>query len=346
MSDRVGWGVLGAARIAVNKVIPAMQAGAYSRVVAIASRSLENAEAAARALGIRRAYGSYHALVEDPDVEAVYIPLPNHLHLPWSLRAAERGKHVLCEKPIGLNAAEAEALLAARDRTGVAIGEAFMVRVHPQWAAAVELVRAGRIGEARSLDGHFSFFLDDEHNVRHVAAYGGGALLDVGCYLVNVARLVFGGEPSRAFAAMERDPRTGVDVRTSLVLEFGDRVATGTCGMRSARHQRVEVFGTRGRLEVEVPFGVPPDRQTHVTVDGGSDAIDPWRERIAFGPLNQYTLQGDLFSRAIREGGPVPCPLEDSVANMRVLDALARSALTGKWEQVSKREVRSEKREC
>lgn len=338
MRDRVGWGVLGTARIAVKKVIPAMQAGARCRVAAIASRSLAKAEAAAGALGIRRAYGSYHELVEDPDVEAVYVPLPNHLHLPWSLRAAERGKHVLCEKPIGLNAAEAEALLAARDRSGVVIGEAFIVRVHPQWAAAAELVRAGRIGQPRSLEGHFSFFLDDEANVRNVAAYGGGALLDVGCYLVNVARLVFGAEPSRAFAVMERDPRTGVDVRTSLVLDFGDRVATGTCGMRSARHQRVEVFGTRGRIEIEVPFAAPPDRPTHVTVDGGSDAIDPWRERVAFGPLNQYTLQGDLFSQAIREGGPVPCPLEDSVANMRALDALARSAVTGRWE-----EVRSEK---
>jgi predicted dehydrogenase len=241
---------------------------------------------------------------------------------------------VLCEKPIGLNAAEAEALLAARDRTGVVIGEAFIVRVHPQWAAVVDLVRAGRIGELRSIEGHFSYVSDDRANVRHVAAYGGGALLDVGCYLVNVARLVFGEEPSRVFGAMERDPGTGVDERTSFVLDFGDRVATGTCGMRSARHQRVEILGTRGRIEIEVPFGVPPDRQTHVTVDGGSDAIDPWRERLAFGPLNQYTLQGDLVSRAIREGGPVPCPLEDSVANMRVLDAIVRSAATGMWASI------------
>ena len=334
MADQVRWGVLGAARIAVNKVIPAMQSGARSRVVAIASRSADRARQTADALGIPRAYGSYHALVDDPDVEAVYIPLPNHLHLPWSIRAAERGKHVLCEKPIGLCAAEAEALRAVRDRTGVLIGEAFVVRVHPQWRAVVDLVRAGRVGVVRSVEGHFSFHLDDEANVRNVAAYGGGALLDVGCYLVNVSRLVFGREPARAFAAMERDPRTGVDIRTSLVLDFGDGVATGTCGMRSARHQRVEVFGTRGRIEVEVPFGVPPDRPTHVTVDGGSDATDPWRERIAFGPLDQFTLQGDLFSRAIREGGPVPCPLEDSVANMHVLDALARSAATGMWAPV------------
>jgi len=334
MAPKVRWGVLGTARIALNKVIPAMQAGSRSRVVAIGSRSLEKADAAARALGIPRAYGSYHELVEDAEVEAVYVPLRNHLHLPWSIRAAERGRHVLCEKPIGLNAAEAEALLAARDRTGVVIGEAFMVRVHPQWAAAVELARGGRIGDLRSLEGHFSYFSTDESNVRHVAAYGGGALLDVGCYLVHVARLVFGAEPTRVCAAMERDPRTGVDDRTSLVLDFGDRVATGTCGMRSARHQRVEVFGTRGRIEVEVPFGVPPDRPTHVTVDGGSDAIDPWRERIAFGPLNQYTLQGDQFSQAICEGGAPPCPLEDSVANMRVLDALARSAATGRWEEL------------
>jgi len=331
MPRKVRWGVLGAARIAVGKVIPAMQQGDWSEVMAIASRDPARARATAAALGIPKAVGSYDALLDDPEVEAVYNPLPNHLHVPWSIRAAERGRHVLCEKPIGLDAGEAQALLAARDRTGVRIGEAFIVRAHPQWATVVDLVRAGRVGDVRSVEGHFSFSLDDEANIRLVAEYGGGALLDVGCYLVHVSRLVFGREPARVFAAMARDPATGVDVRTSMTLDFGSGVAVGTCGMRSARHQRVEVFGTRGRIHVEVPFGVAPDRPCHVTIDGGSDSIDRSSERLAFGPLNQFTLQGDLFSRAIREGGDVPCPLEDSVANMRVLDALARSAATGMW---------------
>ncbi len=332
MADKVRWGVLGAARIAVKKVIPAIQQAEHAEVVALASRRLETAQRAAAALGIPRAYGSYDELLADGDVEAVYVPLPNHLHVPWTIRAAERGKHVLCEKPIGRDVHEARALVAARDRTGVRIGEAFVVRVHPQWETVVQLVRSGRVGEVRAVSGHFSYFNEDAANVRFVRDYGGGALMDVGCYLVNVSRLVFGREPARVLGAMERDPATGVDVFTSMLLDFAPGQAMGACGMRMARHQRVVVHGTRGRIDVEVPFGPPPDRAVPLRVDDGTDVFGGNAEVIEIPACNQFTLQADRFSQAIRGEGEVPYPLEDSVANMRVIDALVRSAASGSWE--------------
>jgi predicted dehydrogenase len=332
MPDKVRWGVLGAARIAVKKVIPAMQQARHAEVLAIASRRPETARGAAAALGVPRAYGSYDELLADPDVEAVYVPLPNHLHVPWSIRAAERGKHVLCEKPIGLDAQEARTLLAARDRTGRRIGEAFVVRVHPQWDEVERLVRGGRIGEVRDVSGHFSYLNDDTENVRWVKAYGGGALMDLGCYLVNVSRRIFGREPARVLGAMERDAATGVDVFMSMLLDFAPGRATGACGMRTARHQRVVIHGAEKRIDVEVPFGPPPDTPVWLRVDDGNDVLGANAETIEIPACNQFTLQADRFSLAIRGEGDVPCPLEDSVANMRVIDALARSAESGKWE--------------
>jgi len=322
----VRWGVLGAAKIAVEKVIPAMQQGEWSEVVAMASRDETKARDAAGRLGVARAYGSYEELLADPEIEAVYNPLPNHLHVPWSVRAAEAGKHVLCEKPVALDAAEARTLLEARDRTGVRIQEAFMVHTHPQWVGVRELVRAGRIGSLRAFECHFSFFNRDPLNIRNRREWGGGALMDIGCYPVHLSRFVFGEEPRRVLGLVERDPETGVDRLTSAVLEYPSGHATFTCSIQMAFHQRVQLFGTSGRIEVEIPFNAPPDRPTRVFVDD---------ETHEFPACNQYTIQGDLFSRAVREDTPQPIPLEDAVANMAVIDAVFRSAESGRWETPS-----------
>jgi predicted dehydrogenase len=324
MTSRVRWGVLGVAKIAVTKVIPAMQRGRCSHIAAIASRDLLKAQDAATALGIARAYGSYEALLADPAIDAVYIPLPNHLHVPWSIRAAEAGKHVLCEKPIGLNAAEADLLIAARDRTGVRIQEAFMVRTHPQWVAAVELARSGRLGDVRSMTGYFSYHNVDPANIRNIAASGGGALMDIGCYLVHTSRLIFGAEPTRVSAVIDRDPETTIDRVTSMLLAYPTGQFVGTCATQASAYQRIHIFGTRGRVEIEIPFNAPPDEPCRIIVDGVAD-LDGGRAEIEFETCDQYTIQGDLFSRAILEGGPVPCPLEDARANMRVIDALVES---------------------
>ncbi len=276
-------------------------------------------------------------------MDAVYNPLPNHLHVPWSIRAAEAGKHVLCEKPIGLNAEDAERLLAARDLAGVKVQEAFMIHTHPQWTTAVGLIRAGRIGEVRSIAGAFSFMLSDPANVRTVAEYGGGGLWDLGCYLVHTARWIFGREPARVVAAMEMDANTRVDRLASMILEFGPTGvaasgpahAIGTCSMYQAPYQRIHVFGTKGRVEIEIPFNAPLDGPTRVYVGDGSDPTGVAAETLEIASCNQYTIQADRFSRAVLDGVEVALPLEDSVRNMRVLDALVRSASSGRWEGVS-----------
>ena len=329
---KVRWGVLGVAGIAVKKVIPAMQKGDDTAVVAIASRSLDKAREAAGPLGIATAYGSYEALLADPAIEAVYNPLPNHLHVPWSIRAAEAGKHVLCEKPIALTADEARTLLAARDRTGVLVQEAFMVRAHPQWLGVRGLVREGRIGELRTVHAVFSYFNRDPANVRNIADIGGGGLLDIGCYPVTISRFLYGEEPRRVVAVMDRDPDFKTDRLTSGMLEFAAGTATFTCSTQLVPYQRVQVLGTKGRIEVEIPFNAPPDRPCRVFLDDGRDPFGAGVETLPFETCDQYTIQGDLFSRAVRKGGPAPVPLEDAVANMAVLDALARSAETGRWE--------------
>jgi predicted dehydrogenase len=338
---KIRWGVLGVARIATEKVIPATQLGAASEVAAIASRDLEKARRAAARLGIPKAYGSYEALLADPEIDAVYNPLPNHLHVPWSIRAADAGKHVLCEKPIGLNAEDAEQLMAARDRTGVKLQEAFMIHTHPQWTTAVDLIRGGRIGDVRSMVGAFSFLLTDPKNVRAVAEYGGGGLWDLGCYLVHTARWMFGREPVRVIAAIEPDAKTRVDRLASMILEFapggvsasGPAHVIGTCSMYQAPYQRIHVFGTAGRVELEIPFNAPLEGPTRVFVGDGSDPTGVLAETVEIAPCNQYTVQADRFARAILDDTEVALPLEDSVRNMRVLDALVRSAGTGRWER-------------
>jgi predicted dehydrogenase len=328
----VGWGVLGAANIAVAKVIPAMARCARSRVVAIASRDESKATAAARRLGIPRAYGSYEALLADPEVDVVYNPLPNHLHVPWSIRAAEAGKHVLCEKPIALSAAEADTLRAARDRTGVLIGEAFMVRTHPQWLEAERLVATGAIGDLRLVSGHFSYSRRDPRDIRSRAEYGGGALMDIGCYPVTLSRWLFGEEPLEVIAQIERDPELGVDRLTSALLRFPGGQATFACSGQLVPFQRMELFGTRGRIEIEIPFNAPPDRPCRILVDDRSALAGQSARVVEFPIVDQYTLQADRFSDAIRGRSTIPVSVDDGVANMAVIDALFRSADSGRWE--------------
>ncbi|OFW07446.1 MAG: NAD-binding protein [Acidobacteria bacterium RIFCSPLOWO2_02_FULL_67_36] len=332
MAERVRWGVLGVARIATLKVIPAMQAGQWTEVAAIASRDIMKARAAAGALHIPKAYGSYEELLADPDIDAIYNPLPNHLHVPWTIRAAQARKHVLCEKPIALNADEAAGLIAVRDAAGVLIQEAFMVRTHPQWQRAKELVRSGRIGPVRSIVGVFSYFNDDPTNIRNIPEWGGGGIMDIGCYLIHTARFILDREPLRVAAAIERDPSLRVDRLASMVLDFGDAQVTGTCATQTVPWQRVQILGTRGRIEIEIPFNALPDRPSRIFVDDGSDIAGAGIETMALPAVNQYTIQADLFSRAILDGAPAPYPLEDSIRNMRVIDAVFRAAESGQWE--------------
>ena len=322
---KIRWGVLGVAKIATTKVIPAMQRCEYAEIAAIASRDLPKAREAAESLNIPKAHSSYEALLADPEIDAIYIPLPNQLHVPWSIRSVRAGKHVLCEKPIGLSSAEARDLIAARDAAGVKVGEAFMVRTHPQWLRARELARSGAIGDLPLITGHFSYFNRDPTNVRNIAEWGGGALMDIGCYPITLSRMVFGEEPGRVLGLIERDPEFRTDRLTSAMLEFPSGQCAFSCSTQLVPYQRMHLFGTRGRIEIEIPFNAPPDRPTRIFVD----------DRVEEFPIcDQYTIQGDLFSRAILEDGPVPVPLEDAFKNMLVIEAVFRSASSGKRESV------------
>ena len=330
----VRWGILGTANIALRKVIPAMRASRLAVPVAIASRDIAKARAAASALGIPRAYGSYEELIADGDVEAVYNPLPNHLHVPWSIRAAQAGKHVLCEKPIALSAAEARTLLAVRDETKVQIAEAFMVRTHPQWQEVERVIASGRIGDLRLMTAHFSYYRRDPADIRSHLDWGGGALMDIGCYPIFIARWMFGAEPLDVVAMMERDPELRIDRLTSAMMRFPTGQATFTCGGQLGPYQRVHLFGERGRIEVEIPFNTPPDRSCRIFVDDGSQLGDVSAVAIEIPAVDQFALQADRFSEAVRGVGSVPVSLETAIGNMEVIDALFRSADARGWVEV------------
>ena len=328
---KVRWGVLSSAKIGLEKVIPAMQKGVYCEIAAIASQNLERGKAAAAQLGIPQAYGSYEELLADDNIDAIYIPLPNHLHVPWTKKALEAGKHVLCEKPIGLNTAEAEDLLAcAKKHSQLKVMEAFMYRHHPQWLKAQQLVNEGKIGNLRTIHSFFSYYNADPANIRNMAEIGGGGLMDIGCYCISLARFIFNSEPQRVLGKMEYDPEFKTDRLCSGLLDFGDQSSTFTCSTQLTSYQRVNIFGTEGRIEIEIPFNAPPDQPCRIW-----HQQDEKLEEITFELCDQYTIQGDLFSQAILNKTEVPTPLIDSVKNMRVLDAVINSAESDAWVTLS-----------
>ena len=330
---KIRWGVLGTAQIGWEKVIPGMQTGAHCSIDAIASRDPDRARHWAGKLGIPKAFGSYEELLADPDIDAVYNPLPNHLHVPWTITAAEAGKHVLCEKPIAVTAAEAEPLLAVRDRTGMRIQEAFMVRTHPQWLKAKDILRSGRIGEIRAIQGFFSYYNDDPDNIRNKADTGGGGMLDIGCYPTTTSRFMLDTEPLRVVALIGRDPESRIDRLGSAIYDYpGGVQASFVYSTQLAAYQRMQFLGTEGRIEIEIPFNAPPDRPCRIFVDDGSSLTGDSVETIEIPACDQYGVAGDAFSKAILENTPQPVPLENTMANMRVIDAVFRSATSGAWE--------------
>jgi predicted dehydrogenase len=330
---KVVWGVLSTAKIGLNLVLPAMRASPLIELRAIASRSLPAAQQAAQALGIARAYGSYDELIADPEIEAIYNPLPNHLHVPLTLQAAAAGKHVLCEKPIALTATEAEALRAAAQR--VRIEEAFMVRHHPQWQRVRELAQSGRVGALRAVQVFFSYFNDDPANIRNQAALGGGALYDIGCYAILCGRYLFDAEPQRAIALVDRDPALGTDRTTSALLDFGGgRQVSFTVSTQSCPHQRVNVVGTQGRIEVSIPFNAPRGGAMRIAVDDGGKPDGSGIHIETLPMADQYQLQAEAFSRLVRDEPAPSWGIDDAIAQMRVIDAMFRSEKSARWESV------------
>ena len=329
--EKVRWGILSTANIATEKVIPAMQQGTYCEITALASRKLEHAQAAAARLGIPKAYGSYEALLADPEIDAIYNPLPNHLHVLWSVKALEAGKHVLCEKPLAPTVAEAQVLLDVAQRyPHLKVMEAFMYRHHPQWQRARQLVRDGKIGALRTIQSFFSYYLDDPANIRNRHEAGGGGMLDIGCYTVSLARFLFEAEPQRVMGMIEYDPIFQTDRLASAILDFGTGTSTFTCSTQLTPYQRVNIFGTQGRIEIEIPFNAPANQPTRLFYQSGDEI-----KEILLEACDQYTIQGDLFSQAILNDTEVPTPLADALANLQVIEAVFRSAHNGVWVESS-----------
>ncbi len=325
--DKVRWGIISTAKIGTGQVIPGMMLSDHCDITAISSRNLESAQQAAQKLGIPKAYGSYEALLEDPDIDAIYNPLPNHMHVDWSIKALEAGKHVLCEKPLGLNAADAKRLLDVEARyPNLKVMEAFMYRFHPVWIKAKELARDGSIGQLRTIQSFFSYFNDDPNNIRNMVDIGGGGLMDIGCYCISLARFVFDREPSKVLGLIERDPVMKVDRLATGVMDFRDLTSSFTCGTQLTPYQRVQIVGTKGRIEIEIPFNIPPDVETRIWLHKPDGT-----EEITFSVCDKYTCQGEVFSKSVLYDTPVPTPLTDAIRNMEVIDAIFKSAENSSW---------------
>lgn len=328
----IRWGVLGTAKIALKHVIPAIQSADRCEVTAIASRNVARAEKVAEVMGIEKAFGSYGQLLHDDDIDAVYIPLPNHMHAEWSIAAARAGKHVLCEKPIALTSVQAESMVAAATEAGVILREAFMYQFHPTWQRVRELVQNGEIGDVVAVNSWFSFFNNDPDNIRNILDYGGGALMDVGCYCIHLSRLIYGCEPTATKATVIRDPESGVDITTAGVLEFGTRISSFTCSIRTEPDQRVEIYGTEGRIGIEIPFNIPPDRPTRISVTAGGDPpAEPAVATLEFDPVNQYSLEAEEFAAAILDGAAMPDTGAAAIGNIRAIERVFAAAGPSGW---------------
>lgn len=326
--QKVRWGVISTAKIGRTKVIPGIQKSKLCEVRAISSRDQKNAEKVAGQLGIPKAYGSYEDLLADPEIDAVYNPLPNHLHVEWTVKAMNAGKHVLCEKPIGLDAAEAQTLLdKSKKHPDLKVMEAFMYRFHPQWQYVKNLVQTGAIGEVKVIQSFFSYFNIDPHNVRNMADIGGGGLMDIGCYCISFPRFLFEEEPRRVVGLMDFDPNFNTDRIASGILDFSNgKSSLFTCSTQLTPFQRCIAVGSEGSIEIEIPVNAPIDVATRIHLKTRQES-----KTITFDPADQYTLQAQAFAEAILNNTEVPTPLEDALGNMKVIDAIVESARDGRW---------------
>jgi predicted dehydrogenase len=326
---KVRWGILSTAKIGREKVIPAMQASELCEIIALASTNKERAKAEASRLHISKVYDSYESLLRDPEIDAVYIPLPNHLHIEWAIKSVEANKHVLCEKPIGMSSTEALQLQkAASAKPHLKVMEAFMYRFHPQWQHAKKLVKEGAIGELKTIQTFFSYYNVDPQNIRNQKEAGGGGMMDIGCYCISVARFIFEKEPERVFGTVEFDPNLQTDRLASGILDFSGATSTFTCSTQLVPYQRVNILGTDARIEIEIPFNAPPDRPTRIWLHSKNGS-----EEIVFDTVDQYTIQGELFSKAILNNTSVPTELQDAVNNMKVIELIFESAKQGAWKR-------------
>jgi len=323
MQVKTRWGILSTANIGVAKVIPAIQKASNCEVVAISSRSLKQAKQVAAELGIEKAYGSYEEMLDDKDIDVIYNPLPNNLHILFTIKALKARKHVLCEKPIALSAKDVFYLKTKTfDFPKLKVMEAFMYRFHPQWIKTKELVDGGVIGEVKTLQSFFSYFNINPNDIRNKKETGGGALLDIGCYCISFSRFIFNKEPQKVVGLIDNDNGASTDRLTSGILDFGNGISsTFTCSTQLTPYQRVNIFGTKGRIEVEIPVNAPANVPTTIWLHTNEKS-----EKIVFEPADQYQLMVEAFSNSILDNTRVPTSINDALNNMKVIDALILSA--------------------
>lgn len=331
MHTPLRWGILSTAKIGRTKVIPAIANSATNSVVAIASRDFQSAALCAQELAIAKHYGSYQDLLDDPDIDAIYNPLPNDMHVAWSIAALKAGKHVLCEKPLGLNAADAQLLLeASRAHPNLRVMEAFMYRFHPQWQAVQNWIAEGLIGQVRAVQTVFSYNNHEPNNIRNNPAAGGGALMDIGCYGISVARWIFNTEPVRVVGQLDFHPEYQVDQLALLNMDFNHgAMASVLCGTKTEAGQSVYISGTQGSISIERPFYCIDEEPNTVVV-----RIDGEVTRHQFPGQDQYQFMVEAFAASCRNLRDVPTPLSDAVCNMAVIDAAFASAASGQWQSI------------
>ncbi len=328
---KLNWGILSTSAFAQRSFIPAAQQSPVANVAAISSRNLSSAKEVAKKMGIPKVYGSYEEIIEDPEIDVIYNPLPNHMHVEWTARAIKAGKHVLCEKPLFINPEEAKGLIELRDEYKVKVGEAFMVKSHPQWQKARELVESGALGTPSMYIGTFNYYNDDPKNIRNIEQYGGGALWDIGCYTVMTSRYIFGANPTRVVASVQKDPEFNTDILSNVILEFpNEKRAQFSVSTKTAKYQRVQVLGSEKILEIMIPFNAPEDRPSVIKINPG-DILLEQEEKIIIDTCNHYVLEVEDFTRAIENNTEVPVSLEDAYDHSMIINAIFKSAETGQW---------------
>ena len=319
-------GVLGISNHFVKRVFFPLRKSKNVEIFAVSSRSGEKAKKFASKYNVKRWYDSYEKLLEDEEIEAVYIPLPNHLHLEYIKKAADAHKHVICEKPLTLNYEQTKEAFEYAKKRGILLMEAFMYKHHPQWLRAKEIVESGEIGEVQTIHCYFSYDNKDPKNIRNVLEFGGGALLDIGVYAVSSARWIFEKEPTKVVALLNRDERFKVDTLVSGILDFDGKSALFSVATQAFPTQNVEVYASAGTIFVEVPFNTYPDVPGHLHVRTTIGTRD-----VYLGPADHYLLEFEHFARAIREKKSISSFEEDSLNNMKTIDALFKSAEESDW---------------
>ncbi|SMO60694.1 Predicted dehydrogenase [Saccharicrinis carchari] len=327
--NRLKIGVLSVSNHLLKRIVLPLKNTKYCKIYGIASRNPKKAEAFAQKFDIEKVYADYQELIEDPIIDFVYIPLPNHLHLEWVVKAAEAGKHILCEKPIALNAQEAMQCIEAAQKNKVQLMEAFMYKFHPLWIYAKEVITTNQIGRIMYIHTSFAYHNPAPDNIRNIKEFGGGALMDIGCYAISSSRFLLDAEPQRVMAIHQQHPEFKTDTLGSAIMDYDGRHASYTVSTLSQANQGVDIVGSSGRIRIPVPFNTYVDTPSEIIINTAQG-----ERSVSFAVCDQYGLMFDAFSECLIKKMPLPIEPTDVLNNMKVIDAVFKSAQSQQWERL------------